>query len=167
MSNPEKYISEVKELINSYGLEAFAKVLGKTERGIQYWLTEDNPKKPGPKTQQKIHELFMQHKAGNGLLRQEQPKSGDKSEILDIMRDRIKELKEDRERLWKNLEFSLAGLHLGQKSILAHVSTILEKDDERDSAGNKRKEQSLKDETGKRIADKISGISQMDTSHNR
>lgn len=100
----------------------------------------------------------------NGTPKSQEPQPGDKSEILDIMRERIKELKEDRERLWRNLETSLTGLVIGQKSILAHVATILEKDDERDSAGNKRKEQALKDETGKRIVDKISGVSQMDNS---
>lgn len=162
MSNPDQYIVEVKELIKSYGLEGFAKVLGLTERGIQYWLTDDNPKKPGPKTRQKIHELFIKHTSGNGIVRPQEAQHGDKTEILEIMRERVKELKEDKERLWRNLETSLTGLVIGQKSILAHVATILEKDDERDAAGNKRKEQSLKDETGKRIVDKISAVSQMD-----
>lgn len=98
-----------------------------------------------------------------GTPKPQEPQSGN-SELLDIMRERIKELKEDRERLWRNLETSLTGLTIGQKSILAHVAVILEKDDERDSAGNKRKEQALKDETGKRIVDKIAGVSQMDNS---
>lgn len=64
MSNPELYISEVKELIEVYGLETFAKFLGKTQRGIQYWLAE-NPKKPSPKTRGKIHELFVKHRSGS------------------------------------------------------------------------------------------------------
>lgn len=90
----------------------------------------------------------------------------DSEELMDIMRERIKELKEDKDWLKRNWESNLTGLVIGQKSILAHVATILEKDDERDSAGNKRKEQALKDETGKRIVDKISGVSQMDNSRN-
>lgn len=103
----------------------------------------------------------------NGSTRPQETQHGDKSEILALMRERLDDLKEDKEWLKKQMEASLAGLHLGQKSILAHVATILEKDDERDSAGSKRKEQSLKDETGKRIVDKVSGISQMDTSQSR
>lgn len=97
----------------------------------------------------------------------ETPQNGEKSEILDIMRERIQDLKQDKEWLKKNLEFSLTGLAVGQKSILAHVSTILEKDDEREAAGNKKKEQTLKDDTGRRIGDKFSGSSQMDTSLSR
>lgn len=96
----------------------------------------------------------------------EAPLPADKTELLDIMRERIADLKQDKEWLKKQMETNLTGLVIGQKSILAHVSTVLEKDDERDAAGNKRKEQALKDETGKRIVDKISGVSQMDKSRN-
>lgn len=112
---------------------------------------------------EKLQKWLNGSSSENGTTTPQEAKSGDKSELLDIMRERIKELKEDKDYLKRNLEFSLAGLHLGQKSILAHVSTILEKDDERDAAGNKRKEQSLKDETGKRIVDKVAAVSQMDT----
>lgn len=77
MSKPEQYIIEAKELINTYGLQAFANALGRTERGIQYWFTDANPKKPGPKTQKKIHELFAQHKLGNGLTKPQTPQKGE------------------------------------------------------------------------------------------
>lgn len=95
------------------------------------------------------------------------PQNGEKSELLEMYRERIKELKEDKDYLKRNLEFSLTGLAVGQKSILAHVSTILEKDNEREAAGNKRKEQFLKDDTDRRISDKLMGASQMDSSLNR
>lgn len=93
--------------------------------------------------------------------------NGGNSELMDMMKERINELKEDKAFLKRNLEFSLAGLAVGQKSILAHVSTILEKDNERDADGNKKKEQLLKDDTDRRIADRLSGSSQMDTFQNR
>lgn len=112
---------------------------------------------------EKLQKWINGSSSENATPKPQEPQSGN-SELLDIMRERIKELKEDRERLWRNLETSLTGLTIGQKSILAHVAVILEKDDERDSAGNKRKEQALKDETGKRIVDKIAGVSQMDNS---
>lgn len=97
------------------------------------------------------------------------PQESLNSEFLDIMRDRLKdmhervrELKEDKEWLKKNLEFSLTALMVGNKSILAHVATILEKDDEREAGGNKKKEQALKDDSGRRIGDKLSGFGKMD-----
>lgn len=100
-------------------------------------------------------------------VRPQEPQHGDKSEILEIMRERVKELKEDKERLWNTLESSLIGLSIQGKQVLATVSVILEKDNERDAQGNKKKEQALKDDTDKRIGDKFSAPSQTDNSLNR
>lgn len=72
-----------------------------------------------------------------------------------LMEERLKELKEDKEWLKRNFEFSLTGLVVGQRSILAHVETILEKDNERDAAGNTMKEKDLKDDVNRRIAEKM------------
>lgn len=99
--------------------------------------------------------------------RQPEREVSSSSELMEIMRERVKELKEDKEWLKKNLEFSLTGLAIGQKSILAHVATVLEKDDEREAAGNKKKEQTLKEDTDRRIGDKMSGLLQKDNSLGR
>lgn len=120
---------------------------------VMKWLSDENPD--------------LSEKVTSAPTKPQEPAPVDKSELLDIMRERIKELKEDKDYLKRNLEFSLTGLAIGQKSILAHVATILEKDDEREAGGNKRKEQSLKDDTGRRIGDKLLGSSQKDTSLNR
>lgn len=85
---------------------------------------------------------------------------------LSLMEERLSDLKEDKEFLKRNLEFSLAGLHVGQRAILAHVATILDKDNERESGGNKRKEQQLKDDSSKRIGEKMEADSQMGIARN-
>lgn len=76
-------------------------------------------------------------------------------ELLALYRERIAELKEDKEWLKRTIDSNLMGLIFGQKSVLAHVATILEKDNEREAAGNKKKLEQLKDDTDKRIGEKF------------
>lgn len=110
----------------------------------------------------------------NAAPRPQEAQHGDKSEILEFMREQINDLKKDKaklekdtDRLWNTLESSLIGLSIQGKQVLATVSVILEKDNERDAQGNKKKEQALKDDTDKRIGDKFSAPSQTDNSLNR
>jgi transcriptional regulator with XRE-family HTH domain len=72
-----------------------------------------------------------------------------------LMEERVLELKEDKEWLKRNFEISLAGIGTQAASILAHVATSLEKDDEREAAGSKEKLQQLKKDTGRRIGEKL------------
>lgn len=114
-------------------------------------------------------ELVPRGQEGDGYLLQEQelPLPGDKRITADkyfaLMEERLADLKVDKEWLKRQIEFSLAGLIVGQKSVLAHVSTILEKDNERDAGGDKKKEKKLKDDSDKRIVEKIVGHTQKDT----
>lgn len=83
-----------------------------------------------------------------------------KDPYLSLMEERVTDLKEDKRRLYNILETSLAGIAIGQKSILAHVATILDKDNERDSAGNKKKLELLTDDSNRRIAEKFQVVQQ-------
>lgn len=67
----------------------------------------------------------------------------------------IQVLKEHNEFLRRNFELSLAGISIQAASILAHVATSLEKDDEREAAGNTEKLRQLKTDTGRRIGEKL------------
>lgn len=67
----------------------------------------------------------------------------------------IQILKEQNEFLRRTWEASLTGILVQGASILAHVATSLEKDDEREAAGNKEKLQQLQSNTGRRIAEKM------------
>lgn len=168
--------NKLREKRKKLGLSAekLASLLGVTQESLYKWEKGTQPSNPDhylrltkwllDENTNVLEESTIPYKAAT---KSEPLQIGDKSELLDIMRERIQDLKQDKEWLKKNLEFSLTGLAVGQKSILAHVSTILEKDDERDAAGNKKKEQTLKDDTGRRIGDKLSGSSQMDTSLSR
>lgn len=69
--------------------------------------------------------------------------------------DLIQVLKEHNEFLRRNFEFSLTGISVQAASILAYVSTSLEKDDEREAAGDKKKLQQIRTDTGKRIGEKM------------
>lgn len=69
--------------------------------------------------------------------------------------DLIQLLKEHNEFLRRNFEFSLTGISVQAASILAYVSTSLEKDDEREAAGDKKKLQQIRTDTGKRIGEKM------------
>lgn len=75
----------------------------------------------------------------------------------------IEVLKEQNEFLRRNFETSLAGILVQSASILAHVGTSLEKDDEREAGGNKEKLQRLKSDTGKRIREKLQVHQNKDT----
>lgn len=74
-----------------------------------------------------------------------------------LLEERVADLKKDKEWLQRNFETNLTGLNFGQKSVLAHLAVILDKDDERDAGGNKTKSEKLKAETGRRIDDILKG----------
>lgn len=131
-----------------------SKITAEDSEILKNWITKlDNSRDNGKDT-------TGSHDAHAGV------KSPMADELLDIMRERIKELKEDKDWLKKNLEFSLTGIAIGNKSILAHVATILEKDNEREAAGNKGKAKLLKEDTDRRIGEKLSGFQQTDNSLN-
>lgn len=73
MAEDERYLIEVKELIDHYGLEEVARLLKLTPRGVQYWTSETEPKKPGPQTRRTIHELHQKHKKGEKLISSNDP----------------------------------------------------------------------------------------------
>lgn len=167
---------KLREKRKSLGLSAekLASLLGVTQESLYKWEKGTQPSNPeqylrvikwlsdGITENSEKGTTFQ-----NATPRPQEAQHGDKSEILEIMRERVKELKEDKERLWNTLESSLIGLSIQGKQVLATVSVILEKDNERDAQGNKKKEQALKDDTDKRIGDKFSAPSQTDNSLNR
>lgn len=63
MSTKTQYFNELKQLIEAYGVDKIAGLLGKTSRGVSNWVSED-PKTPHPNTQLAISELFRKFKAG-------------------------------------------------------------------------------------------------------
>lgn len=64
-------------------------------------------------------------------------------------------LKEQNEFLRRTWEASLGAISIQAASILAHVSTALEKDDEREAGNDVKKLQQLQLNTGRRIAEKM------------
>lgn len=115
-------------------------------------LTEDDIHLMGEKDEKdKRHE----NAPSNSLQPDSATQTPEVRNYASLMEERLKELKEDKEWLKRNFEFSLTGLVVGQRSILAHVETILEKDNERDAAGNTMKEKDLKDDVNRRIAEKM------------
>lgn len=70
----------------------------------------------------------------------------------------IQMLEEQNAFLRRNFEASLMGLGIQAASILAHVATGLEKDDEREAQGDSAKLQRLKNDTGRRIAEKLQPV---------
>lgn len=80
--------------------------------------------------------------------------------IIQVLDDRIKELKEDKEWLKKMLESNLTGLIAGQASVLAHIQAGLEQVDEINSDGSKRKVSQLRESRGKRISELLGGSSE-------
>jgi hypothetical protein len=67
MSKEPRYLLQINELSKAYPVAVLAKLLGKTERAIQYWTAEEDRKTPGPQTQSRINELFTKHKKGENL----------------------------------------------------------------------------------------------------
>ena len=59
MATKAAYLSEIKELVSKYGIDEVARKMGITTRAIGYWTAETDPKVPTKKTQDKIHELFV------------------------------------------------------------------------------------------------------------
>lgn len=69
--------------------------------------------------------------------------------------DLIQLLKEQNDFLRRNFELSLAGISIQAASILAHVATSLEKDDEREAKGDSEKLRQLQSDTDRRIGEKM------------
>lgn len=67
MKQEQPYIAELTGLLNAYGKEFVAKLLGVTERGIDNW-TSENPKEPQEKNRLKISEYFRKHQKGENLI---------------------------------------------------------------------------------------------------
>lgn len=158
------YKAEVLEIRKQrqVSVTKLSKLTGIPADRIYKW--ESGVGNPKADDSEKLQKWLIGGSSGNGAVRPQEPQHGDKTEILALMRERLDDLKQDKEWLKKQMESSLLGLVIGQKSILAHVATILEKDDERDAAGNKKKEQHLKDDSGRRIGEKLLGVPQRDTS---
>lgn len=133
----ENYIDQA---LSKGGNKRFLKALEKYKSDIL-----QNAIKMGSRGTQLIKEILIE----------EANKGGTDGKYVALMEERIKELKEDKEWLKRNFEFSLAGLAVGNKSILAHLSTILDKDNEREAAGNKSKEARLKEDSDRRIGEKM------------
>lgn len=108
----EQHITEVKELIDKYGLLPVASALETTERGVSYWIADKDRKTPRKETVQKIHELFLSHKAGHGL------GSNGLKDASEIFRNKYIEslqrerdvLQRENERLQRDLDLSLGEL---------------------------------------------------------
>lgn len=80
-----------------------------------------------------------------------------------VMEERVLELKEDKDWLKRTLELSLTGISVQAASILAYVSTSLEKDDEREAGQDEQKLRRLRTDTGKRIGEKMGAGVKNDT----
>ena len=66
MANTNDYQKQLKTLLSAYNKSLIAKLLETTERGVDYWIS-DNPKIPRAETQRKISELFKRHEIGDRL----------------------------------------------------------------------------------------------------
>lgn len=125
MAKNSTYISELKALLDVYGAAVIAKLLGVTERGIDYWLSP-SPKVPRSETQRTIHELFLKHDFGEDIRLSEKP--GLKDELLQSYKDQVTLLKEEVTNLRSRLSLKQAELtEIGQinQSLLLTNQDIL------------------------------------------
>lgn len=96
---------EIDVLIGEYGTEVISKLVGITERGVQYWVAEKSGKLPSGQRAEKVHELFERHKSGENLRNAlESPKNGLTD---DYMSEYINLLKEENARIKKRQAESL------------------------------------------------------------
>lgn len=63
----DDYLAQVKSLVDSYGEETAAQLIGVTQRAVQYWMAGTGSKRPRVATVRKIAELFAKHKSGEVL----------------------------------------------------------------------------------------------------
>lgn len=158
MESKEQLRSVVNMVSNRTGLsqEKMAMELGYGANYISEMLS------PSGKITSKFIRAFRNHFKEH----LENPKSGKVvSEIgvektMEIMDERIKELKEDKEWLKKMFESNLTGLIAGQASILYHIQAALEQGDDLVSGGDKKKAARLRESRGRRISELLTGTEQ-------
>lgn len=75
-----------------------------------------------------------------------------------VLEERIQELKEDKDWLKRTLETSLGRVAIVASSALAHIDVSLDQDIDREAKGDKAKAKRLRQETDKRIADKMTAL---------
>jgi hypothetical protein len=61
------YKNELRELYESYSGKELEKALGISQRSMQNYLKEDDPRTPKPEIQTRIHEAFANHRNGKPL----------------------------------------------------------------------------------------------------
>lgn len=134
----------------------FSKETGIPSARIYKWKIEGGPK---VEDAEKIQSWL---KGGDKL--EEVPRENGQPKSLGQVpaEDLIQLLKEQNEFLRRNFELSLTGISIQAASILAHVATALEKDDEREAAGNAKKLQQLQTDTDRRIGEKMVVGAKMD-----
>jgi hypothetical protein len=117
MASSQQYVTEIKDLIKAYGLEVVAKLLDKTGRGVQYWISDTDPKTPGPNTIRTIHELHVKHVSGINLV---QEPTGDYKDKY------IASLERENARLQRDLDLSLGELRHNSLLTRAMLETTQE-----------------------------------------
>lgn len=88
MIKPEAYLSELNQLITSYGIDEVAALLGKSSRGVANWISE-NPKVPHEKTKMKISELFRKHQNGSVNDFKAQHAHDYRDEVIALLKEKI------------------------------------------------------------------------------
>lgn len=144
------------KLINETGMtvEQIADESKNSRQTLQRYKKEGDSQKVWNKLLSRFPDII------NGTPAQPEPVN---DKYVASIEDRLHDLKQDKEWLKKMVEINLNNLVFGQKSILSHVSVILEKDCEAEAAGDKRKEKRLKDDVDKRATAKMMGTQQTDS----
>lgn len=168
----DKFYEDVKALGLKFPVATIAKETGYSKGNVSAYLKGSAPSQNFINAfYKKFSNSIKKVPRENSPLTLQEPepgyKAGQPEKYLSLMEERVKELKEDKEWLKKQIEVNLNSLAYGQKSILSHVSVILDKDCEQEADGDKRKEKRLKDDVDKRATAKMLGTQQTDSVNNR
>lgn len=88
MTKQEGYLSELNQLIESYGIDKVADMLGKSSRGVSNWIAA-NPKIPHEKTRMKISEIFRNHQNGSVRPQEAQHAHDYRDEVITLLKEKI------------------------------------------------------------------------------
>lgn len=88
MIKSEAYLSELNQLIESYGIDKVAILLGKSSRGVSNWISE-SPKIPHEKTKIQISELFRKHLNGSVRPQEGQHAPDWRDEVITLLKEKV------------------------------------------------------------------------------
>lgn len=149
-----KFYEDVKVLGLKRPVAAISEATGFSKGNVSQYLNRKSP--PSENFIDKFYEVFKESfkKVPHGT--QKEPIGGQASTSGYVpAADMIAVLKEQNEFLRRNFEASLTGILVQGASILAHVATNLEREDEREAGYNAEKLLQLKIHTDSKIAEKL------------